>query len=709
MKWGNDPRWCCRGSVAMKIATMKTSPLPRSILITLAAALRLGMLHPANADCVWNVRPWVDIAVSENESFARVWLYRTADTNLSQTVQYFTVDGPPGGGQSFPAGIARAGMDYVSRRGVATFAIGETATSVDIPVIDNGLLDGVRDLSLVFTNASPGLQIVPSRFGNVQWIRIQDNEIGAALDPSFAPDQSAWSYLFGATALPLPDGRILMSREQQGLQMVMFQPDGRVDVAFSTRLASNAVGSLVALQAMEDGNILARELAGQPRRIIRLLSDGRQEAMFTVTNLLGTAIAQSDGRILVLVNEAGVAVLKRLNPDGSVDPGFKILHVTSVAMRPDGKLLVAFPYSILRLNADGSPDRTFSAARIPNEVNYSLWPRHNGRLLVSNGRSLLQLDDRGALDGTGVPAELTSTLPINGPSHNDIQFVDSYDGRLYMGIEEALADVESIETIVRWNADGVREPNLTLAVGGREACARPAFRIGSAGTNLLVVTGGFRSVDGYPRPGVARLFTNPPERDFRVLTPTECRRSDGVARLRVVRTGPTTHSASVSFGTSDDTAQAGEDYVPRSGTLNFAPLEVSKEIAVPVLPCAGVGSRLSFNLNLSNPSAGYTTIAATSVALIPDLRIAAEPLQPQERRSVVIRARGTWAGHFYQLEDSTDLLIWNVVTNRQAFGNETVFDSVRMFELTTGEVFPGFQPGRRFFRVRGQWGQYGLP
>jgi hypothetical protein len=152
-----------------------------------------------------------------------------------------------------------------------------------------------------------------------------------------------------------------------------------------------------------------------------------------------------------------------------------------------------------------------------------------------------------------------------------------------------------------------------------------------------------------------------------------------------VRTGPTANAASVSFTTSDDTAKAGEDYVPQSGTLNFAPLEVAKEVAVPLLVRTGVEARLFFNLN--NPSAGYTNIASTPI-ILSDLRIAPESLRRRADGSIAITLRGTIPGGHYSLEDSSDLKNWQRVSSAQTFVNTVTFEN------PTRRVAPQFFRGR---------------
>ncbi len=88
--------------------------------------------------------------------------------------------------------------------------------------------------------------------------------------------------------------------------------------------------------------------------------------------------------------------------------------------------------------------------------------------------------------------------------------------------------------------------------------------------------------------------------------------------IKVSRTGDVSDSVSVDFATSDGTAIAGSDYTATSGTFNFAPGELSKNIIIPITE-----DRLfengneTFTLALSNP-AGATITTSTSTITIND-------------------------------------------------------------------------------------------
>ncbi|HEU4700972.1 MAG TPA: DUF4394 domain-containing protein [Conexibacter sp.] len=73
-----------------------------------------------------------------------------------------------------------------------------------------------------------------------------------------------------------------------------------------------------------------------------------------------------------------------------------------------------------------------------------------------------------------------------------------------------------------------------------------------------------------------------------------------VVRVTVERSSPHL-GASVDYATADGSATAGADYDARSGTLVFAPGEVTKTIEIPLRDDAAAESAKSFSVSLSNP------------------------------------------------------------------------------------------------------------
>jgi hypothetical protein len=91
------------------------------------------------------------LAVAENAGAATLQLRRLDAAEGELVVDYATVDG-----------VARDGVDYRATSGRATFAAGETAKSIQIPILDNAQIDAVhavRAFSVNLTGARLGAAI----------------------------------------------------------------------------------------------------------------------------------------------------------------------------------------------------------------------------------------------------------------------------------------------------------------------------------------------------------------------------------------------------------------------------------------------------------------------------------------------------------------------------------------------------------------------
>ncbi len=90
--------------------------------------------------------------------------------------------------------------------------------------------------------------------------------------------------------------------------------------------------------------------------------------------------------------------------------------------------------------------------------------------------------------------------------------------------------------------------------------------------------------------------------------------------IKVARTGDVSGTVSVNYATSDGTATAGSDYTAASGTLNFAPGELSKLITIPIInDNLYEGGNETFNLSLSSATApAILTLPSTTTITISD-------------------------------------------------------------------------------------------
>jgi PKD repeat protein len=88
------------------------------------------------------------------------------------------------------------------------------------------------------------------------------------------------------------------------------------------------------------------------------------------------------------------------------------------------------------------------------------------------------------------------------------------------------------------------------------------------------------------------------------------------ATIMVTRTGDTNSVVSVGYTTFDGTAVGGVDYGDSSGTLLFAPGDISQRLQVPVLADPWLHSPKTFHLQLVNPSLGAELGAPNVVDVI---------------------------------------------------------------------------------------------
>jgi ELWxxDGT repeat protein len=94
----------------------------------------------------------------------------------------------------------------------------------------------------------------------------------------------------------------------------------------------------------------------------------------------------------------------------------------------------------------------------------------------------------------------------------------------------------------------------------------------------------------------------------------------GSVQITVTRTGGSSGAVSVHYATSDGSGVAGVNYVPASGTLNFADGEVSRSFTITVLNDGVAGGNKTVNLTLSAPTGGATLgVPAAAVLTILDV------------------------------------------------------------------------------------------
>ncbi len=339
-------------------------------------------------------------------------------------------------------------------------------------------------------------------------------------------------------------------------------PDGAADPSFSaSSLATNAF-AVYTIAVQPDGKVLVGGtfVAGGYTNLVRLNPDGAIDTSFVQPPLqllsfpypdpaLPLALAlQPDGKILVagFISTCGGAYqdvcedftfLERLEPDGTLDTNFAAVpnpaqgpvmgHIESLAIQPDGRLLVAGPFggvplaTLVRLNLDGTVDTSFNPA-INGEVK-SIALQANGQIIVAGAfdtvgglscSNIARVNSDGSVDGTFVP-DLAYTIDSMAATVIVLQA----DGRLLVGGSFTNLAGQSITNLGRLEnpTPATQElsfngSTLTWVRGGSSPeLWRTTFEYSIDGNSWTNIGDGERISNGWQITG----FTSPPNATFR--------------------------------------------------------------------------------------------------------------------------------------------------------------------------------------------------
>ncbi|WP_345236254.1 T9SS type A sorting domain-containing protein [Hymenobacter saemangeumensis] len=306
--------------------------------------------------------------------------------------------------------------------------------------IDPGFTPPALNAFAVSTYSGNAMQVQPdgkilfiNRAGvpNTSAARVARLNIDGTLDTSFqvgsGPDISP------ATIKLLANGRILVGgffntfNTTLDRTLVQLNSSGTIDPSFQPLIQN--VGNITSLQRQPDGKYVAggnfSEINGQiVRRLTRFNPSGSIDATFTPPTINTTSIAslalQPDGRLLVVIPQS----VQRLLANGSADnsftpPTYTNSFLTKMLLQADGRIVLA-GYSVFqngtlltspitRLLSNGSVDNTFSTATTqPQRIGavFSLAQQANGKLLVGESTSIKRLEVSGAPDATFTSPEV---------------------------------------------------------------------------------------------------------------------------------------------------------------------------------------------------------------------------------------------------------------------------------------------------------------
>jgi uncharacterized delta-60 repeat protein len=217
-----------------------------------------------------------------------------------------------------------------------------------------------------------------------------------------------------------------------------------------------------------------------------------------------TIALQPDGKLLV-ASSRGVW---RLNGDGSVDATFTAGNATnfgveSVAVQPDGKIIIGGAFTtvhnqranrIARLNSDGSLDTSFDVGTGPNESASVIVLQPDGKVLVAG-----YFD---SINGTHTSYFGVARLNSNGSIDNSFMLGQGLTGRAIALQPDGKILAGSSGGIKRANPDGTIDNSFNPQFSGTYPWI---FNIAVQPDGKVLIVGIFDHVGGQVAYGVARL------------------------------------------------------------------------------------------------------------------------------------------------------------------------------------------------------------
>lgn len=641
---------------------------------------------------IHNGKAQVSASIGTVEGAAYLDLYRSGDLNPEIRVSYTITNG-----------TARPNIDYIPTNGTVTIPTHFRNARVDLSsiIFDNGTVDGQRTVLVELRQDANGESTI---IWPLQEFPLGDNEIAGSLVPDFK--------IAGRLLGLEPDGRLLVYGPLptgSGRGVFRALPAGRMDPSFSISL--NRPQPLPEIGSLRYEPFAAREMDGSwlltwkdndadsfPAKLVRLHADGKLDSNFQPA-IGGLSNFELDLSPIWPLRDLPFPA-RGVGPNWPLPKGQFLTHVIN---RTDGK------YAVLRSNADGTLDSVFNPIR-SSSGHRVLAVTATGKILIEfvantpHERFSLRLSD-GSVDGLFDAADIgewCDTLEIDAA-------LEQPDGKIVVSARPWPGDSQPprVSKMARFLADGKRDTTfaeaefrgvlrlIALDSDQRISAALIDSEIILAGTDgslkrlpfpPLRLTKYALELEGTvlveallgDSPGRPYIFrcdlsqTFEPRVDFErnayegvSLERTEVWESTGGYELIVRRLGNISKALPVRVETEDDTARAGEDYVPISQVLTFAPFEMEKTIVVSILKDQKAERDEEFSVVLTdpnNPSRSPATLRIHVLDEEPSRMFTLGPIQepafgfrPSFTR-LIFNARLTESWH---VEASTDLQSWS--------------------------------------------------
>ena len=507
------------------------------------------------------------------------------------------------------AGTAGSAIDFIPRSGQATFQPGVTSITRSVSTIDDNLAESSETLSMVITNAQNANINVSAATGVI----LDDDTIV----PSISIDNVS------ATEGSVANLTVSLSAATTSTVTVDFASSNGSALAGSDYAATSGTLTFA---------------PGQLNRVIAVstLQDSTSESDETFNVVLSNATAATatgvTGAVTILDDDAPIS---EISVDSVSAPEGGVATLT-VSLSEVSSVPVSVDYATVNGSAVANSDFVSASGTVDfavgeltqtivvnglqdlnDEANEGFTVQLSNPVdgLISQGvGNVTIIDDDGAplngpvisISGTSSPEGnlVVFTFTLSQASSTQVRAdfetvagtaIENIDFTPRSGRVTFQPGVTSLTRSVTTIEDGTIEPNETLSM---------VISNGQNGNIQNTVAQGVILDDDTVVPGISISDASVDE--------------GSVATLTVSLSATTTLPVTVNFATTNDSATAGSDYTAASGSLTFAPGELSKVISLTTLQDAATESDETFDVVLSNLTNATVNNSTGTVTILDD-------------------------------------------------------------------------------------------
>jgi hypothetical protein len=537
---------------------------------------------------------------------------RVGSTGAAATVDYATT----GAGTATPG----TGGDYTPVSGTLTFAAGQASRTFTVPVLDDGVADGPKTVSLALTGPSGAVLGTPS----TATLTITDSDAGGTIQFAAATYTVAES----AGSLTIDVTRTGGSADNVTVNYATASGTATAGTDYGARTGTLTFGAGVTSLTITVP--ILEEVTPEPAETftVTLSSPGggatlgtRTVATVTITDSPTLVFSAASYTVAETAGTATITVNRLGSTAGAATVDYATTGTGTATPGPGGDYT---PVSGTLTFTGGQASRTFTVPVLDDTA--ADGSKTVGLALTSPSGAVL-----------GTPSAATLTITDNDSAGTIQLAAASYT------VAEGAGVLTVNVTRTGGSAAGVTVSYATAsgtATAGADFTAQAGTLTFGAGVTTLPLSVPIQQ-DALPEPAETFTITlsspggggalgattvatvtitdDEPSLVFSAASYTVAETA-GTATITVNRVGSTAGAVTVAYATTGGTAVpgAGGDYTPVSGTLTFATGQASQTFAVPILDDGVIDGSKTVSLALSSPAGAALGTPSTATLTITD-------------------------------------------------------------------------------------------